>query len=518
MKLVRFAAAAVIARGAGVLVALCGGPAFADSPLSSTDVATPYNDLAIVRDTRTSRELDADAVKLLLAAGASDHKAAVINALGWGGDAVERAMPFVHGLAAARGISPEDLEIEHLKAADRFVLGYLLAMGEEPRPLRPGAAGLWGATPRELLDQAALALPGDFTVHLVRGLVEGQDLLSKSWCGVYMATRQVLDRFPPARRNMRAKAVGSVEAYMSLYKKDCAQEAAPAAPGAALPAKLAPEANQIYALARMGSSIVAATQWGAVVWDPDQPAVTAARREELCTSVAVWNDAAWFGCEARVVRWDGASWKSFLHEPARDGVGYEVVVHPRSGVLARYGSRVHAYDDAREGFVASEVSLGRNAHTATVRRNGDVWWVEFMQAVHGPAETYPAGSPELPGTDPRAVVEDAAGDLWVVDFGSGLYRQQGPGGPFVKAPGVDEKGSGVAADPARARVWLLHYTTGPVLLAGDAAPRSFDTSDLEFMRDLMVDADGSLWIAGWNKLLRLRDTPQGWKRDELVAR
>ena len=59
---------------------------------------------------------------------------------------------------------------------------------------------------------------------------------------------------------------------------------------------------------------------------------------------------------------------------------------------------------------------------------------------------------------------------------------------------------------------------GPVLVVEGAPPRPFDTSDLGYMRDLMVDPDGSLWIAGWNKLLHLRDTPQGWKREELVAK
>jgi streptogramin lyase len=504
------------------LLTLIASAARADSPLSSTDLASAYNDLAVVRDVRTSRELDADALTLLVGAAPADRKAAVVNALGWGGDGFTKAIPFVKAVAVARGVGLDDLRLDHLTATDRFVLGYLLAMGEASQPLRPvgtgvGAPGdLWNATPRELLAQAASALPADFTVQYVRALVEAQDAMTSSWCGVYMATKQVLDRFPVAKRNLRPKAVAAAQSYIDLYKKECG---APPTSAAALGKRtpFPPEANQIYALARLGTSVLAATQWGAVVWDPSQKEPTASRREELCAAVVAWRDAGWFGCEARVVRFDGSTWKSYLHQPGADGEQYDLAVDPRGSLLARYGSEVHEYDPAGDTFKPSRISLGEKPSAAIVRANGEVWWIDFMRAVHGPKGSYPVGSPEYPASDPRDLVEDEEGRLWVTDFKAGVLRLQDDG-RFLREPGLEDQGSGVALDTRRGRLWLLHYTNGPVLVTGDAPPRPFDTKDLEYMRDLLVDPDGSVWIAGWNKLLRLRDTPQGWKREELVAK
>jgi hypothetical protein len=499
-----------------LLVLALPGAVRADSPLSSTDLAAAYLDLAVVRDVRTSRELDADALTLLVGAGHTDQKAAVVSALGWGGDAARRALPFVKAVAAARGVRADDLRLDQLTASDRFVLGYLLAMGTNPGPLTPGANGLWGATPRELLAQAASALPRDFTVQYVRGLAEAQAAMSTSWCAAYMATQPVLQRFPPPQRNLRAKAVAQAQAYMDGYKKECgaAPTSTVAAPGKL--ERLGPEANQIYQLARLGQTVLAATQAGAVVWDPARKEPLAMRREELCVSVVVVRDAGWFGCGERVWRWDGAAWKSYLHDPTGSEGQYEMLVDPHGVLLARHGKGAQAYDPARDAFTPT-ASLGTDPTTAIVRANGEVWWIEFLKAVHGPRTTYRLRTPEYPGKDPRKLVEDAKGRLWVVDFGSGFFRL-GADDRFEHEAGVDEKGSAMAVDEAHGRTWLLHYTKGPVLLVDGAAPRPFDTSDLGYMRDLMVDPDGSLWIAGWNKLLHLRDTPQGWKRDELVVK
>src|SRR5438128_12477603 len=103
------------------LLALVLAPAAtqADSPLSSTDFAASYRDLAVVRDVRTSRELDADALRLLTGPRRTDHKAAAVNALGWGGDAAARARPFVDAVAAARHISADELRLDDLTASDR---------------------------------------------------------------------------------------------------------------------------------------------------------------------------------------------------------------------------------------------------------------------------------------------------------------------------------------------------------------------------------------------------------------
>ena len=77
------------------------------------------------------------------------------------------------------------------------------------------------------------------------------------------------------------------------------------------------------------------------------------------------------------------------------------------------------------------------------------------------------------------------------------------GGRFVREPGLDEKGSGVAYDAKRQRLWMLHYTQGLVLKQPGAEPQRVDLSDLEFMRDLLLDDSGDVWVAGWNQLVRV---------------
>src|SRR5207247_2062293 len=174
-------------------------------------------------------------------------------------------------------------------------------------------------------------------------------------------------------------------------------------------------------------------------------------------------------------------------------------------------------DAATNAFRPAGRDLPADPDDVLIRANGDLWWIDLLKAVHGPHATFPIRSSSYPGRDPRHLVEDARGGLWVVDFESGLFRLGDTGG-FVHEPGLDDKGSGVAVDAERGRTWLLHYTKGLVLKVDGAPPHPFDLSDLEYMRDLMLDPDGSVWVAGWNKLLHLRDTPQGWKRNELIAR
>jgi hypothetical protein len=484
----------------------------ADSPLTSTDLASAYADLPAVKEALATKKVAGEVLRLLIGNESNDRKAAVVNALGW--QTRGNAAAFLTGLAAARGMAELDIKLAGLTAADRFVLGYLRAMEtyDAPAALRPGALDVWGATPQLLLDQAAQALPGDFTVHYVRALVEAQRAMSDSWCSVFMATERVIQKFPDRRRNLRPAAVAAAQSYMAGYKADCA-----AAPKKLPPANTAPltaEHNQIYSLARLNDAIVAATQAGVVVWNPQQARPIASRNEKICSDAIVWQDSAWAGCYGTVVRWDGKAWKAYLQDPARADTAYAPLLGPAGDLLVRNGKDVWRYDSARDTFAPYRIDIGLDPYAVIFRRNGELWRIDFMKAVVGPARSYALESAAYPGGDPRRLIEDAAGRLWVIDFNRGAFRLNDGSGTFEHEAGLEANGSSVAIDAARDRTWLLHYTAGPILKERGTAGRPIDLRHLQYMRDILVDErSGDLWVAGWTGLVRLREDKGRWKAD-----
>lgn len=494
----------------GALV-LLASVAAADSPLTSTGFASAYSELKAVKEALRTHQVEGEALALLLSTRPTDEKAAVVNAIGWQSPGSARA--FVEGLASKRGVEVFDLRLAQLAAADRFVLGYLRALETymDPAPLQPGALDLWGATPLALFDQAAQALPDDFTVHIVRGLLEAQKVMADSACSAYLATSQVLDRFPPRRRNLRPGAVDAIQTYMALYKSGC-DKAPIAAPAKGVSAPLSPEYDQIYSLARLEDTIVAGTQAGIVVWGDDRRRPLAHRDERICTEVLVWSGAAWAGCYGRLVRWDGKAWKSYLVDPAAQD-SYAFWINRNNQLRVYRGAEVWIYQQEQDAFAPAR-GFGEDTHHVLVRRNGELWRVVFMKAIVGPRGRYALRSPEYPGRDPRRLIEDEDGRLWVADFADGLLQLDDDAGRFLPSPGLTEKASSVAVDKVRDRTVVLHYLEGVrVLQQGDT--ETIDLRDLENMRDLLVDdRSGDVWVAGWTGLARLRESKGRWVRDD----
>ena len=364
----------------GGALGLLASVAAADSPLTSTDFASAYSELPAVKEALRTHQVEGEALALLLSTRPTDEKAAVVNAIGWQSPGSARA--FLEGLASKRGVEVTDLKLAQLAAVDRFVLGYLLALETymDPSPLQRGALDLWGATPLALLDQAAQALPEDFTIHYVRGLLEAQKAAADSTCSAYLATSRVLDRFPPRKRNLRPGAVDAIQAYMTLYKSGCDKAPIVAPPNGAT-SPLSPEYDQIYSLARLGDTIVAGTQAGIVVWGADQKRPLAHRDEGICAEVLVWNGAAWAGCYGRLVRWDGKAWKSYLPDPgAQDSYAFWI---NRNNQLRVYrGAEVWIYKQEEDAFAPAR-GFSEETHHVLVRRNGDLWRVVFMKAIVG---------------------------------------------------------------------------------------------------------------------------------------
>jgi hypothetical protein len=485
----------------------------ADSPLTSTDLATAYAELPAVIEARATKRVAGQILPFLVGQASNDRKAAVINALGW--QTRGNAAAFLAGLAAERGVPTDDIRLAVMTASDRFVLGYLLAMEtyDAPSALRPGALDVWGATPLQLLDQAAQALPDDFAVHYVRALVDAQRAMTESGCSAYMATQRVLEKFPGRRRNLRPAAVAAAQSYMDLYKADCGT-APTRPPDLGRRPRLTAEHDQNYALARLGDTIVAATQAGIVVWRPDEDRPIANRDEKICPSVVVSRDSAWIGCYGRLVRWNGSTWKAYLQDPTRTDSAYEPFIGPGGNLFVRNDADVWQYDAGGDAFAPATLKLGADPYDVLFRRNGELWRIEFLKGIAGPNRVYALNSDAYPGGDPRQLVEDSSGGLWVLDFNSGILRFDDAAGRFEREPGIDEKGSAVAVDAPRGRTWMLHYTSGPILRDRAGIRKPGDLRALEFMRDLIVDErTGDVWIAGWTGLVRLRDDNGRWKTD-----
>ena len=328
-----------------------------------------------------------------------------------------------------------------------------------------------------------------------------------------MATDRVIQKFPARRRNMRPAAVAAVQSYMEGYKSDCT--AAPKRPVPAnTPPPLTAEHNQIYSLARLGDTIVAGTQAGIVVWHPDQSKPIASRNEQICSTVFTWQGAVWAGCYGTVVRWDGHAWKGYLQDPTRADSAFDPFAGPAGELLVRNGKDIWRYDTAADAFTPMRLNVGADPYAVLIRKNGELWRIDFMRAVVGPQRSYALRSTAYPGSDPRKLTEDAAGRLWVVDFERGMFRLDDASGRFEHQDGLDRAGSAVAVDSARGRTWLLHYTVGPVVhdRQKPGTVTAVDLKNLEFMRDLLVDErTGDVWVAGWTGLARLREDKGKWK-------
>ncbi|MBL8956845.1 MAG: hypothetical protein JNK82_39090 [Myxococcaceae bacterium] len=467
--------------------------AWADSPLTSISFTASYGDLAVIQQSR-----DAQLNFLLQGSAPNDQKLAVMTALGW--QAADNAARFVALLEAQR---PGDVS-----PADRFVAGYLLALDDY---LDLKKKGLQGKTALQLLDAAAKQLPNDFAVQYAHALVRAQRALNdpKMWCDVFRLPEDVKRKFPPEKRNLRPGALETADGYLYGYKKECTgSDAAKYEQLEAL--------NQHYTVSRLGKQVVGATQGGVVVWQPEATKPVAKYDAYICSGLT-HGGSVWAGCDMEVVRWDGKSFKTYL-KGKRANDYFHPLAGPNGALWLTRGDKLWQYDAATDTFVKLSAPWRGDPYSAAVRANGETWWVDFLKALVVDGRRIEVRSPQYPGTDPRRVREDVKGTLWVEDFESGLFRYDDAKKVFVKVPGVEAKSSGVVRDDARGRYVQLHYTDGLVFVGDDGSVSKFPLRELDFMRDLMLDENGDLWVAGWKGLMRLRPDGASFGKQLFEAR
>src|SRR5450830_1630974 len=98
-----------------IAIVLASAVVRADSPLTSTDLASAYADLPAVKEARATRRVAGEVLRVLLGTEPNDRKAAVVNALGW--QTPGHAAAFLRGLAAARGVAVEEVKVAQLTAS-----------------------------------------------------------------------------------------------------------------------------------------------------------------------------------------------------------------------------------------------------------------------------------------------------------------------------------------------------------------------------------------------------------------
>ncbi len=469
--------------------------AFADSPLTSTDLSVGFQDAEVVQRARSAgSSLPPSAIDALLGDHPLGVRLAVVDALGWEGKG--RAIQLAEAIAERRGKGPRALQLKDVLPAERVVLAYLLAHDDyfEMGPMVTGASDdLYGASALALASSGANSQPDDFAAQAVVALIDAQGRMDGSWCAVWTTWRSLLERFPTSKRNLPPKSVDNVTAYLKLYEDDC---------GTTADAALSEELDQVYDLVRYRDSVVAATQGGMTVWRNGR--LAAHYDEKICSSVVVVDDVAYAGCYHRLLRFDGESWSSMAFDgEVREGGSWSVYAAP-DGLRAVHGKRELALRDGK--LVATGSS--RDAFDVLYAADGTVWSVDFLSAVTRGEDRFPIRSSTYPGSNPRGLLQAPDGTVWAVDFDSGFLQFDQDGRRFTQdSAGPRTKGSDLAFAPDGTR-WMLHYTAGPTVVR-DGAVHRLDLSHQEYMRAILVDEDGTTYVAGWHGITRVERTSSG---------
>lgn len=289
-----------------------------------------------------------------------------------------------------------------------------------------------------------------------------------------------------------------------------------------------PEYNEVYDLVRYRQWIVAGTQAGIVFWNPKTGMVEKLVKAYISNQLLVRGQHLWAGTYRRVIRFDGLTEKTYRQSSQTRGgqlvegpAGVLFLGQEKSPQLPNHWWR---FDEKNDRFVPDATGTATRLpdalggmtlhipHDVVVRNNGEIWAIDFLKALvrHDPKTGKTTVMPRkavYPGSDPRSFYVDPRGQLWVEDFDAGYFRWDDQKQAFFAESSVTAKGTGVVIDRQRGRRWFLHYTTGVHLLQQGQADRFFDLSRMEFLRTMMVDKDGSAWIAGWHGIVRL--SPQG---------
>ncbi len=445
-------------------------------------------------------------------------EAAAVNSLGWKFEGQKNGQLFLAALAEKKGLDPEILDFRDLRPADLLVLGYLLAMDDyfELGPLVSNASGLRGAPAIDLLSRAVVQEPRNFTYRIILALVRAQLEMESSFCAVYQNLSAVLTAFPESERDLKPEAVFEIMSYIGDYRDSCVTPETRAAEGPIED----PAFDEIYVVTEYRDWIATGTQVGIALWNKQSRQLDSVRPGGITTSLLVWNDQLWAASSQQVQRYDGREWRLYLDRPAAT-TSFLLVASRHGDLLAIHGGKTYRYDAMADQFQSVNPVFPNHPvplHSCLVRKNGQVWGIDFMTSILAGARVIGLQSYEYPGRDPRSLMEDATGRLWIADFTDGFFRYDDREQRFVRDPVVEAKASALATDPESGTTYFLHYTDGLYVKEKTGKTESILLPDLQYMRDLYLDSDGVFWIAGWTQLLRLSKEDGEWKKTSLSVR
>jgi hypothetical protein len=185
---------------------------FADSPLTSTDLAGPYRNESIVKQAMAARGKLTDELMTYLVNPKNEiaMKMAVINALGWGFNGQNNATTFLNFIKAKRGYANDKILMKKASGADLLCLAYLKALDNYFK-----------------LDQAILYAEAalkknqkSYTFNIIAALIKAQKAMDSDWCAVYTITNKVRLN-AKLTQDMHADVIKNIFEYMDLYQSSC---------------------------------------------------------------------------------------------------------------------------------------------------------------------------------------------------------------------------------------------------------------------------------------------------------
>jgi hypothetical protein len=185
----------------------------ADSPLSSTDIASAYNNEKIVMSAALANGVLNDELMLFLNGKSNPIylKIAVINKLGWNINGKNEAEVFWQYLKKNNKFkSFEDFKKKGT-AEQLICYAYLKALDNYNDV-------------EEAMAYAQIAVKKDkkasYTINIICGLIEAQYYFNGNWCMVWKSTNKVRNN-KKLNVDLAPEAIKNIFEYMDLYKDQC---------------------------------------------------------------------------------------------------------------------------------------------------------------------------------------------------------------------------------------------------------------------------------------------------------
>lgn len=182
----------------------------ADSPITSTDFHTFYMDVPMVKYAKETKKMDDKIARFLCSKKVKlVEKAAVINAISWGGIERNNASLF---MAYVTRTHPKNAQETNNKSKRdiQFCYGYLMAMDDYFNVEKAAAI---------MVEQEA-NYTKSYTAQMVIALVKAQKAFSGNWCAVWQLADKV-DTNTKLKADMKPEARKIIMDYMVLYKDSC---------------------------------------------------------------------------------------------------------------------------------------------------------------------------------------------------------------------------------------------------------------------------------------------------------